>query len=814
MATHDGATTIRTRGGDDHVAVRSIDGATTIDSGAGNDAIDVGSAAGQWNVGTYDAPELAFRNDRGTLNLIQAALTIHAGSGTDTLTVDDRADGASNVGVLTSNSLLSDSGAAIATLLPAGHTGLFGPGGGITLYDGVETLTVELGSASGGNALTIRSTILGTTNVRSGSGADLINIESIDGETFVSTGAGDDHVRVGSTTGVANPIPGSTLNEIDSARLTLAAEAGDDELSVYDSADTASNIGTLTATRITGLGMTVGIEYLGFEDLEIRLSKGADDFFVDSTPAGSSLLVNGGDEAPILNDFTDVININSISGPAIIEGGRGNDIIRVNFDQTGQQTFQNGIAGVLTLRGQQDGDLYEIGLSGAPNPLANLTLINVDDQGPAPPGSDPGRNVLRIYGTDDANTFLLRARHAEDTIDPTDVSTAMIAAFEVDEDGNAVPGGFMERVNYDGEINGGVQVFGRKGDDTFVIDDNLAGLVLFGDEGNDTFQVGQVFASARDGFNPDNGLDPMDYFKTTLTTRGWLSNGISRSATLFGGTGNDNFTVYHNLAELFLFGEEDDDTFLIRAFVRVNPLDPKAPFTNINGGQGADFISYTVNAPVRVEGGDGLDTLTVVGTEFGDDFVVTDRGVFGAGLFVTYAGIEKLVVDAQEGNDRFYVASTSETVALEILGGLGSDVFNIGGGNNGQAITVVSNSLRGHNGLIEQLLAGNDPDFAGIFAQDLSVQIADNDEAGVVVAPGRRLAARLREPGRAGRPDRRDVRGRADARADRERALHRRAGAGPRARAPRGRPRDPDQRLRRRRDAAVRPRQLVPAAAA
>ena len=87
----------------------------------------------------------------------------------------------------------------------------------------------------------------------------------------------------------------------------------------------------------------------------------------------------------------------------------------------------------------------------------------------------------------------------------------------------------------------------------------------------------------------------------------------------------------------------------MRAFVRVNPDDPQAPFTNINGGQGADFISYTVNAPVRIDGGDGLDTLTVIGTEFGDDFVVTDKGVFGAGLFITYAGIEKVVVDAPGG---------------------------------------------------------------------------------------------------------------------------------------------------------------------
>ena len=595
-------------------------------------------------------------------------------------------------------------------------------------------------------------------------------------------------MRVGSATGVTDPLAASTLNELDNARLDARRPAARRRRAVgLRLGRHAANSGALTRDADHG-PRDDARDRLHAASRTSRSSsaQGADAFFVDSTPAGSALLLNGGDEAPVVNDFNDVINIRSIAGPAVIEGGGGNDVIRVNFDENGSQTFNNGIAGVLTLRGQADGDLYEIGLSGAPNPLANLTLINVDDQGPAPP-ADPGRNVLRIYGTDDADTFLFRARHAEDTIDPSDVSSAMIAAFEVDEDGNAVPGGFIERINYDGQINGGVQVFGRKGDDTFVLDDNLAGLVLFGDEGNDTFQVGQVFQSARDGSNPDNGLDPMDYFQTTLTTRGWLSNGISRSATLFGGTGNDNFTVYRNLAELFLFGEEDDDTFLIRAFVRVNPNDPQAPFTNVNGGQGADFISYTVNAPVRIDGGDGLDTLTVVGTEFGDDFVVTDQGVFGAGLFITYAGIEKLVVDAQEGNDRFFVASTSESVALEILGGLGSDVFNIGGGNDGQAITVVSNSLRGHNGLIEQLLAGNDPDLAGVFAQDLVGPGRRQRRGRRRRAPDRRRAARLREPGRAGEPRRRDVRGRPDARADGERALHRRAGARPRARAPRRR---------------------------
>src|SRR5262249_56594575 len=98
-----------------------------------------------------------------------------------------------------------------------------------------------------------------------------------------------------------------------------------------------------------------------------------------------------------------------------------------------------------------------------------------------------------------------------------------------------------------------------------------------------------------------------------------------------------------------------------------------------NGVQREELLSDAVNEPVAIDGGDGLDTLVVIGTEFGDDFVVTDKGVFGAGLYVTFVGVEKVVVDGEAGNDRFYVQSSSPDVDLELVGGLGSDTFNIGG---------------------------------------------------------------------------------------------------------------------------------------
>ena len=76
-------------------------------------------------------------------------------------------------------------------------------------------------------------------------------------------------------------------------------------------------------------------------------------------------------------------------------------------------------------------------------------------------------------------------------------------------------------------------------------------------------------------------------------------------------------------------------------------------------------------------------------------------------------------------------------MVLEILGGLGSDVFNVGG-NNGQPIDVVANSLDGHSGLIDNWAYSSDPNYTGIFVQDVSANVGDNDEAGVVVSPGQR----------------------------------------------------------------------------
>src|SRR5262249_23944885 len=156
-----------------------------------------------------------------------------------------------------------------------------------------------------------------------------------------------------------------------------------------------------------------------------------------------------------------------------------------------------------------------------------------------------------------------------------------------------------------------------EGDDHFAIDDTNTPITLYGGLGNDTFQVAQLFRSPRrdnsDAQISDNPFD--DTFATIETTRGWLSNGINAPMTIEGGEGNDKFIVFHNLADLQLNGGSGDDEFEIRAFALAGSQEPdNRGRTDISGGFGADFIQYAVNAPVSIDGGDGLDILVAIGT--------------------------------------------------------------------------------------------------------------------------------------------------------------------------------------------------------
>ena len=142
----------------------------------------------------------------------------------------------------------------------------------------------------------------------------------------------------------------------------------------------------------------------------------------------------------------------------------------------------------------------------------------------------------------------------------------LVAALESDGSGGYKQS--YERINYDETITDRLTINGGNGDDSFYLDGNSAAMTIDGGAGADNFQIGQMYSKdAIESLTRNVGVGPGDGFNYTQTTLGYLSDGIDKATVLYGGTGNDTFQVYSNKADISLFGEDGDDTFIIRAFL-------------------------------------------------------------------------------------------------------------------------------------------------------------------------------------------------------------------------------------------------------
>ena len=408
--------------------------------------------------------------------------------------------------------------------------------------------------------------------------------------------------------------------------------------------------GTVTAPRVIIRGnsdddtIVISGNIVASEFIEIYGGGGNDTIVLTGTLSATEIRIYGEGGNDVITIDIDDLGGQALTGHVVVDGGAGDDSITVNELHTR--------TGVIDIDGGEGSEIYTV------NTRSDATdyLINVFDTGTGLTDTD----VIIVNGTVAADSFLLRAsEHAY----PAGV--AFVASLHGD------PVSTVERISYNKNIE---HLTLNTGDsaDTITLDDNWADTTIDGGAGNDIFQVGQMFKSERDAANAN--IAPDDEFETVLTTRGYLSNGVSYDTVIEGGEGDDKFTVFRNTADLSLKGGLGDDTFIVRAFALEG-----SHTTDLTGEGGADYVEYVINAPVHVNGGDGTDILKVIGTEFSDNIVVTDTGVYGMGLTVDYDEIENLEIDAAEGNDIFYVLSTNADVVTWLYGGLGSDRFSIAG---------------------------------------------------------------------------------------------------------------------------------------
>jgi hypothetical protein len=274
---------------------------------------------------------------------------------------------------------------------------------------------------------------------------------------------------------------------------------------------------------------------------------------------------------------------NATTGKFVSSGDDGEDRFFVYFLQdTTTQTGPNVTTvaeHTLTLDGQADSDVYEVHTLGSNGEDDRNYVINVLDTGEENDDVDE----LTIFGLNSPNSGL----DGNDDPYPTDDIFLMRAAAFLPNETADRPGYVallhgnlaeyqdviqnnedsdeVQRINYDTGLNGRVIVEGQGGNDAFFADDTTVIMSLDGGAGDDQFQIGQIFGEKRNIL--DGNLLAQDVFPSLVaTTRGWLSPGTSAPLIAQGGTGNDEFRVYSNQAELRLEGDDDNDIFIVRAF--------------------------------------------------------------------------------------------------------------------------------------------------------------------------------------------------------------------------------------------------------
>lgn len=264
-------------------------------------------------------------------------------------------------------------------------------------------------------------------------------------------------------------------------------------------------------------------------------------------------------------------------------------------------------------------------------------------------------DALIINGTKFEDKILIRASKND---------LGFVALIPDNNSNNSVKNENIERVNFSKNIDY-VQVDAGDGDDSINIDGTVTDMVVNGGAGDDSFQVGQLYNSERIASSTTH-ITNDDAFETVHTTDGYVSNGVNlgTSLTLNGDEDKDSFNIYHSVGDLNMFGGANDDTFNINGFT----YDPSTP------------KSGTVeNGAIGIDGGAGNDIMIMNGTRGDDHFVVNKEGLVSDIAAVDAVGVEKTEVNAGDGDDTYYVLSSTEENAVELNGGFGNDTISVGG---------------------------------------------------------------------------------------------------------------------------------------
>jgi Ca2+-binding RTX toxin-like protein len=461
----------------------------------------------------------------------------------------------------------------------------------------------------------------------------------------------------------------------------IDGQAGSDTLDIFGS--NAADTGTLTATKITGLGTgTDGISYASLETLNFSLGLGGDNLTVQETASGTA---------------------NSI------KTGSGNDTITV---------IATGLGSSITLDGQGDGDTYNIQLGSLISP------VKVSDGGAG--GSDAlnvkgiagvneivlelarltrgtdvvnysGIETLQIDTSDGADTFKILDNGAITTINSGKGDDQFVIGPAVNEDGEVIDADGdgtntdelgIKGTSFDMTINGGDD------NDDFEVNRNTAKLFLNGENGNDVFVINTLISSGNSTVDGGGDVDTITYLASAPVH---INGGNGHDTIIVNGTRLDDFFIitgttievvgsrqidYSDIESFQANGRKGNDTFELRGMLA-------AVDAALSGGAGNDTFNLgsldpvtvdAIDGPVTVSGGDDEDTLNVIdtGDTTANTGALTSTMLTGLGMQngVTYGTLEALNISLGSGGNTFTIEDTY-TGPTVLNSGLGGDTVNV-----------------------------------------------------------------------------------------------------------------------------------------
>jgi len=668
--------------GSDTVIVQSDSGRTNIDGQGGTNTIEVETESGPTSISATGGIILVTVGSAAPASLtgIQGPLTvIGAGTGNNSLVVDDSGSGLARNGTLTSTSF----------------TG-FGMGPSGITYGGLASLTVNMSAA--GNSLTVASTGAATTTINGGAGNDTVTVQGDSGVVNINTGGGKDSIFVqatsaSSTTVTTQNAGTTTLNIgrsaiVDQVLGSVTLRGGTaDALIVDDSANViAKSAVTLTPTTLQGLSPGL-ITFSGLASLKIDLGSGNDSMSINGTPMGASTTVNmgpgndslvlDGDNGPTainMGTGANTIAIQATGAPTTIKASAGGtDTITVSnagrtSDITGAVTVLGAGADTLTIDDSADTIASTVVVTSttvtgaAPSiftysGLSALTVKLGSGNNSATISSTSASTTTSLFGGAENDSVTVQGDSGPVNIDTRGgantvsvIATGGVTNIAATGGSNAVTIGNNHIA--DG-INGTVNVTGT-GADTLTIDDS----------GNSAAKTAVVSSSSVTGVSPA----AVNY------------TGLAKLTVLLG-SGSDNVTIASTNAStttLVNTGGGNDS-------VRVNAT--SGP-TTVNTGSGVNTVSIGTSIPSTVNGiqgaltiiGSGHDSLSLddSGSTVAKSGTLTTSTITGLGMGsgITFSGLSLVSITLGSGGNTFTIASTPAATVL-LSSGKGNDTVNV-----------------------------------------------------------------------------------------------------------------------------------------